>query len=246
MPYIKIVKSAMKKETFDISILDHTGSLSDLLSKLFSGYGQRIFHFRSAGRFIESLGKRVPHVLLLNMELPDLNGKDLILILRNNSRTSGMLIVGFSDKKTSVSDIVTGLDAGADEYITMPFSNIDIKTRMDSLFRRHMEKRCLKKPETSKIKIGDLEIDTDSRVVRLGQKIISLSTLEYELLLYFLKNSNRVVSRNTLICNIWKKDIGVQLRVVDKRIEVLRGKLGRFGRKIETVFGIGYIFKSGT
>jgi two-component system alkaline phosphatase synthesis response regulator PhoP len=234
----------MKKEIFDIAILDHTGNLSNLLSKLISNTGRRIFHFRTAGRFIESLTKRVPHVLLLNIELPDLNGKDLIMILRKNSRTSNMLIVGFSDEKKSVSDIVTGLDAGADEYIIMPFSSLDIKTRLDSLFKRHMEKRSLKdRPEISKIKIGDLEIEPDSRVVKLAQKNINLSILEYELLLYFLKNSNRVVSRNTLICNIWKKDIGVHLRVVDKRIEVLRSKLGVFGRKIETVFGIGYIFR---
>lgn len=234
----------MKKETFNISILDSTGKLSSILSPLFSVPKQKIFLFKTAGRFIESLAKKVPHALLLDMDIPDLSAKDLIFILRNNSKTSNMLIIGFSDKKKAVSDIVTGLDAGADEYITMPCPVIDIKTRLDSLFNRHMEKLKFKDvAKISKIKIGPLEIEPDTRVVRLEQKIINLSSLEYDILLYFLKNPNRVVSRNTLIRNIWEKEIGVNLRVVDKRIEVLRSKLGGFGKKIETVFGIGYIFK---
>lgn len=230
----KKIKAAVVSPRPDIAALADK-SLPGLNPKVYAG----------AAGFISAAVSNPPDLAVVDMDLPDISGQDLLLVLRRNAKTSGMLIAAVSWGAKSAAEISSGLDTGADEYFILPKDSAMMGPRLANLLAaRALRGGDAGGREEKPLKVGRLEVNIVPRTATLKGREIPLTALEFDMLLYFSRNSGRVVSRGTLVQQVWKNELGVNLRSVDKRIEVLRKKLAGSGVNISTVFGVGYIFKA--
>ncbi|OGS53717.1 MAG: hypothetical protein A3J79_12635 [Elusimicrobia bacterium RIFOXYB2_FULL_62_6] len=200
--------------------------------------------YKTAPSFIAAVLRRAPDLAVIDMECPEISGADLILVLRRNPGASAMLIAAVSSAPRTSREIAAGFDTGADEYFVLPRDAALLGPRLLNLLANRRGRAAAGREEEAPVKIGALEVSLASRTAALKGRELPLTSLEFDMLLYFAGNAGRVVGRGTLIQQVWKEDLGVNLRSVDKRIEVLRKKLKGSGVTISTVFGIGYIFKA--
>lgn len=235
MPHSKKIKAAVVSPCRDITVTA-VKSLPELKAKVYV----------SAPAFISAAISNQLDLAVVDMNLPDINGRDLLMVLRQNLKTHNMLLVAVSNLPKSTSEITAGLETGADEYFILPRDASLMRPRLANL----LSTRAVRKAtavgliqEEAPIKIGLLEINRISRVVSLKGREIPLTALEFDILMYFHANTERIVSRGTLVQQVWKTDLGVNLRSVDTRIEFLRKKLKGAQVNIATVFGMGYILK---
>jgi DNA-binding response OmpR family regulator len=182
---------------------------------------------------------RPPDLIILDLNLPVVGGLEVCRILRARPNTARVPIIMLT-AKTSESDRVTGLDVGADDYVTKPFSLRELAARVRAVLRRG-------KPEGSPAEAAVyrgkyLTADFDAVAVAVEGRAIRLTRREFELLRYLVENRNRVLSRDRLLERVWGYDRLIETRSVDVHVGRLRGKLGPVGRQIETVVGLGYRF----
>jgi DNA-binding response OmpR family regulator len=176
-------------------------------------------------------------IIILDVMLPGINGLELCRQLRSRNILTPILML---TALATTDNVVTGLDAGADDYITKPFKFKELSARLRSLARRRppMEQEKL-------LKLDDLEMNLTARTVtRFGQSI-SLTATEYRLLEYLMKNKGRVVSRLDVLEHVWGIDFNMGTNVVDVYVNYLRKKIERkeAGKLIHTVIGMGYCMK---
>ncbi|MEX2090301.1 MAG: response regulator transcription factor, partial [Bacteroidota bacterium] len=151
------------------------------------------------------------------------------------------LPIMFLTARDSEIDEVVGLELGADDYITKPVKVRTFIARVKRILRNH--KQVMEGPAAGIIKVGEMEIHADNYVVKLGEKELSLPKKEFEVLLFLVRHPDRVISRETLLNEIWGQDVYVIDRTVDVHIRKIREKLGRYASHIDTVKGVGYRFK---
>ncbi len=180
-----------------------------------------------------------PNLILLDLMLPGVNGLDICKLLKSDEKTGHIPIVMLTAKDEDI-DVVTGLEVGADDYITKPFSPKILIARLRAILRRHQEMGEEKKPS---IKIGSLLIDPGKYTVTLENKNLQLTATEFQLVYTLAKRPGWVFSRTQLVDKIRGEDHIISDRAVDVQIANLRKKLGNFGDYIETVRGAGYKFK---
>jgi len=203
-------------------------------------HGFRLKFYPSAGAFLKAPPSK--GLVVIDSALPDMSGSDLVSVLRGEKRTAGLLLVLTSQGQYSPSTAALCLTNGADEYFSFPPDAHLFRARLLNLLARSGVRPCLaEKP--SEYRFGALTISPEARTGSIGSRPLELTALEFDLLLYFLKNPGRVVSRTVLLEQVWRQGETAGPRAVDKRIEALRAGLGRYGSKIRTVFGLGYIFK---
>lgn len=173
-------------------------------------------------------------LIILDLMLPSLNG---IEICRRIRKVKNVPIIMLTSRD-SVMDKVSGFQMGADDYIVKPFAIEELLARIEAIFRR------LKGSEESLkiINFKDINVNVESRRVECSGKEINLTAKEYELLLYLIKNKNKVLTRNYLIENIWGYDYDGENNIVDVYIRHLRSKLNN-DDYIQTVRGIGYVMR---
>jgi len=198
---------------------------------------------KTAASFITAVLTRAPDLSVIDMECPEISGRDLILVLKRNSGAAAMLIAAVSSAPRTSREIASGFETGADEYFVLPKDAGLMGPRLVNLLANRQARSSAAPEAEPPLKVGALEISAVSRTAILKGRAIPLTSLEFDMLLYFANNAGRVVGRGTLIQQVWKEDLGVNLRSVDKRIEILRKKLKGSGVTISTVFGIGYIFR---
>jgi two-component system, OmpR family, response regulator len=176
-------------------------------------------------------------LLILDLMLPKLNGLKVLELLKKESFLTPILILS---AKHTVEDRVTGLDAGADDYLVKPFSFAELLSRAHALLRRKMDSR-----QEETLKFDDLELDRYSRKVFCGSRSIDLQAKEFLLLELFIKNKDRVLSKNFILDRVWNIDFDPQTNVVDVLVCRLRNKLERTNEKkyIFTLRGVGYVLK---
>ncbi|HEB81412.1 MAG TPA: phosphate regulon transcriptional regulatory protein PhoB [Gammaproteobacteria bacterium] len=175
-----------------------------------------------------------PDLVLLDWMLPDSSGIDLLHRIRKYySRLPVIMLTA----KAEEDDRVLGLDMGADDYITKPFSLKELKSRIQAVLRRSM-------PDTQAVQIGELHLDPVSQRVRVGDKTLELPPTEFRLLHYFMTHEDRVFSRAQLLDQVWGQQVYVEERTVDVHIRRLRKNLAPFGLDgmLQTVHGSGYRF----
>jgi len=202
--------------------------------------GLRVRSYPSAGRFLKSW--RGDGLAVIDAGLPDMSGRDLVAVLRGAPRTAGSLLVLTGGGQYSPAAAAVCFDNGADEYFSFPPDPALFRARVLNLLGRGGRRAAAEKP--AEYAFGALRVSPEARTARVGASALKLTALEFDLLLYFLRNQGRVVSRSVLLEQVWRQDSSAGARAVDKRIEALRRRLGRsFGSKLRTVFGLGYIFK---
>lgn len=176
---------------------------------------------------------------LLDIMLPGINGLALCQSLRKARHTAPILLL---TALGTTENITTGLDAGADDYLVKPFKFAELVARIRALLRRQTGLFT----EENKIAIDDLIMDLDARTVKRAGKDITLTSTEYRMLEYFMKNQRKVVSRMDLLEHVWGVDFNMATNVVDVYVNYLRKKIEKDfnGKLIHTVIGMGYIMKS--
>jgi DNA-binding response OmpR family regulator len=192
---------------------------------------------------LKAVNERTPDLIVLDLNLPVLSGLEVCRILRSRPVTARVPIIMLT-ARTSESDRVTGLDVGADDYITKPFSLRELAARVRAVLRRGHPKPANGDGDSEGFvyRGKHLVADFDAVAVSVEGAAIRLTRREFELLRYLVENRNRVLSRDRLLERVWGYDRLVETRSVDVHVGRLRGKLGVAGRQIETVVGLGYRF----
>jgi DNA-binding response OmpR family regulator len=189
---------------------------------------------------LKAVSERAPDLLILDLNLPVLGGLEVCRILRARPATSRVPIIMVT-ARTSEGDRVTGLDLGADDYITKPFSLRELSARVRAALRRGRSDDRPKHP-ADVYRGKHLSADFDAVSVAVDGEQVRLTRREFELLKYLVENRNRVLSRDRLLERVWGYERIVETRSVDVHVGRLRGKLGVAGGQIETVVGLGYRF----
>ena len=187
---------------------------------------------------LKAVSARPPDLIILDLNLPVLGGLEVCRLLRQRSDSRHVPIIMLT-AKSSESDRVAGLEQGADDYVTKPFSLRELTARVKAVLRRSTA------PEERQAAVyqGDrLIADFDAVSVEVDGESIKLTRREFELLRYLVQNKNRVVSRDKLLERVWGYDRLVETRSVDVHVGRLRQKLGAAGQQIETAVGLGYRF----
>ena len=188
---------------------------------------------------IRSVSEAAPDLIVLDLNLPVLSGVEVCRIVRARPATSHIPIIMLT-ARASESDRVTGLELGADDYITKPFALRELVARVRAVLRRGALGE--RKTVTAAYSGNHLMADFDAISVRVDGSQVRLTRREFELLRYLVENRNRVISRDKLLERVWGWDDSVETRSVDVHIGRLRSKLGTASRQIETVIGLGYRF----
>jgi DNA-binding response OmpR family regulator len=223
-----------------IAIVDDDPECCALVRLWLKDQDYEISCFATAGRFFDALLKNRYMLVLLDMHLPGMDGREIIRVLRANPQTKRMLILGIADGGTRSADAVAALNLGADEYLTKPMDADFLVARVAALLRRRGDPTA----ETERICVDSLVVVPDRREVTVDGKAVALTDLEFRLLVYFLRNANRVLTRHLVLDQVWGIKTPIDTRTVDKHVESLRRKLGRFSVRFETVVKTGYCFKA--
>lgn len=174
-----------------------------------------------------------PDIVLLDGNLPKLDGFEVCRRIRHDSQTPVIMLTA----RDALRDTVRNLDTGADDYLTKPFHIEELLSRLRALLRRIEGDELLR--------IGDLEVNTDTRQVRRGGRSIDLTTREYDVLEFMARNARRVLPRDLILARVWEQTPDVDTNVVDVYIGYLRRKVDAAGesRLIHTVRGVGFALR---
>lgn len=220
-----------------IFILEDDDNIRKLISYSLNSQNFEIKDFALPSDLWTALENYHPDLLLLDIMLPQEDGISILKKLRSNPKTSGIPVIMLTAKDSEY-DVVTGLDAGADDYVTKPFGMLPLVSRIKAVLRRY------EKTDSHKelLQAGDLKIDENQHTVFYSNQQIFLTVKEFDLLVLLIKNRGNVLTREQLLEYIWDISADVESRTVDVHIRTLRQKLGDAGNSIETIRGVGYKF----
>jgi two-component system phosphate regulon response regulator PhoB len=185
-----------------------------------------------------SIDEVLPDVILLDWMLPGQSGIYWARKWRNDARTKTIPILFLTAKSEEI-DKVSGLDAGADDYITKPFSTQELMARIRSVLRRRSPQQA-----EDAVSIGELHLDGATHRVTLSGTPLKMGPTEFKLLNFLMHHTERVHSRSQLLDKVWGDHVFIEERTVDVHVKRLREALGLAGEMIETVRGVGYRFKN--
>jgi len=212
----------------------------ELLDSMASYLKNEDFICEKAATFFEAEDKLISFnydIILLDITLPDGSGIDLLKLIKEKSPTTGVLIVS---AKNSLDDKLTGLDLGADDYITKPFHLAELNSRVNSLIRRQ------KFDGSEIIQFNEIQINPSSKSVTVNDKPIELTKKEYNLLLYFITNKNKVLTKESIAEHLWGDDIEMSdsYDFIYTHMGNLRKKIKKLGAPdyLKTMYGLGYKF----
>ncbi len=177
-------------------------------------------------------GESEPDLVILDLMLPGLHGRDVCRAIRMRSSTPILMLTALDDER----DVVEGLDLGADDYITKPFKPAVLLARVRSALRRSNGPTNL----IQEIVVGDLTIRPDERLAMIGDSYLDLRTKEFDLLLTLASRPGVVLTRENLLRQVWGREYDVDTRTIDVHINRLRSRLNVSDTEIETVRGVGY------
>ncbi len=191
---------------------------------------------------LESVARRVPAAVVLDVTMPDLNGRTVCARLRADGIRTPILILSARDE---VEDRIAGLQAGADDYLVKPFAVEELIARLRALLRRAGDDATQQGEPADAILVGDLLVDPAARIVTRGGRAVELTRREFELLDVFVRNPGIVLSRDRLLELVWGYDWAADGNVVDVFVSYLRRKLESDGepRMIQTVRGVGFVLR---
>ncbi|MCM2324721.1 MAG: response regulator transcription factor [Oligoflexia bacterium] len=223
----------MKKILIVDDDADNRAVISEMLGKSF-----QTLEASGGKEAIRLAVQEQPALILLDVNMPDMNGFDVCRRLMEQPSTRRIPIIMLTTV-SSLDSQIEGLNTGADDYITKPFNSRDLEARIHARLRR----ADLEAREAEPLNLGNLVIDAKSAEVRLDDRPLHLTRVEFELLRYFLERPNRLIERQKLLGDLWP-DAVVTERTVDTHIGNLRKKIGKARFAIKTVYGSGYILRT--
>ena len=225
-----------------ILIIEDDPDIQKLLSFAFNNEGWKLVMARTAEQGLELLKKGNINCVILDIMLPGMDGFKALKKIRTLESNEKNIPVIMATAKGEESDIVSGLELGADDFIVKPYSPKILAARIRTALRRLEDKNDIK--EKTQFISGELKLDSSRHEAYNGNSLLELSATEFSLLKLFLSHPDRVFSRNQIIHAIHGPDYPATDRSVDVQILSLRRKLGQAGNRIETIRGVGYIFRS--
>jgi DNA-binding response OmpR family regulator len=195
---------------------------------------------RSGDAVLKAVIEHVPALIILDLNLPVLSGLEVCRILRARPATAQTPVIMLT-ARTTEDDQVAGLEIGADDYVTKPFSPRQLFARVRAILRRGRH-RTETAPPPPVYRGRHLFADFDAVIVHVDGSPVRLTRREFDLLRFLVENRNRVLSRERLLERVWGYEHYIETRSVDVHVGRLRGKLGPAGQQIETVVGMGYRF----
>ncbi len=190
--------------------------------------------FGKPSDFFAAMGEMIPAMVILDIMLPEEDGLSVLRKLRERKETSKTPVMMLS-AKASEFDKVTGLDMGADDYVTKPFGMMELVARVRALLRRSQTDA-----RATEYSIGRLTVLDDAHKVIVDGEQVQLTKKEYDILVLLMKNGESVVTRERLLSEVWGYAFEGESRTVDVHIRTLRQKLGIAGSYVETIRGVGY------
>lgn len=217
-----------------IYFIEDDNSINEAILYSLKNSGFYVRGFDRPSAFWMAMNEKTPDLVILDIMLPEEDGLTILRKLRNDIETAKLPIIMVTAKDAEYDKII-GLDSGADDYMTKPFSMLELVSRIKALLRR-----TTKSPNNEVITIGPLSINSEKHIVTAGGNNINLTYKEYQLLLLLMQNKGVVFSREKLLNKIWGYEFDGENRTVDVHIRTLRTKLGECGNMIETIRGFGY------
>jgi DNA-binding response OmpR family regulator len=190
---------------------------------------------------VRRLTETPPDLVILDLNLPVLDGVEVFRILRSRTGTAHVPVIMLT-ARASENDRVSGLELGADDYVTKPFSLRELVARVRAVLRRGRAGEAGAGPKTPVYRSRHLVVDFEAVSVHVDDEPVRVTRREFELLRYLIANRNRVLSREQLLARVWGYEREVETRSVDVHVGRLRKKLRAAGRQIETLIGLGYRF----
>jgi two-component system alkaline phosphatase synthesis response regulator PhoP len=222
-----------------ILVVEDEVDIADLIKHTFERTGDaQVDVVTSGDAAMKAIGDSQPDLMILDFNLPSIDGTEVCRLVRARPATATLPIIMLT-ARTGESDRVSGLDLGADDYVTKPFSLRELAARVRAVLRR---RSSAKTPGLAIYRGKHLVADFDAVLVTVSGQPVRLTRREFELLRCLVENRNRVLSRDRLLERVWGYERFVETRSVDVHVGRLRSKLGNAGPQIETVVGLGYRF----
>ena len=219
-----------------IALLDDDEGHLELYALILSRAGMTPELYNRPARFLQDCTRSPADAAIVDVRLPGIDGREVIRVLRNNEETRRMALIAVSATARATADVVRGFTLGADEYLTKPVDAELLVGRIQALLRRS----ALQPPEPRVLRWKTLEASPDEGRVSVSGSEVTLTRQELRLLVHFLGNPERVMTRVMLLDHLWSGGAGP--RTVDKHVETLRRKIPVFGERLETVVRVGYCF----
>jgi two-component system alkaline phosphatase synthesis response regulator PhoP len=220
-----------------VYILEDDDNIRKLINYSLKSQGFEVQDFALPSAFWTALQTKNPDLLLLDIMLPEEDGISILKKLRSNPKTSTIPVIMLTAKDSEY-DVVTGLDSGADDYVTKPFGMMALVSRIKAVLRRYEKSDSHKEL----LEAGGIKIDENQHTVFAGNQQLFLTVKEFDLLVLLIKNRGNVLTREQLLESVWGISSEIESRTVDVHIRTLRAKLGEYEKNIETIRGVGYKF----
>ena len=218
-----------------ILIVDDEARMRKLIKDFLVAKGYSILEAEDGEKALEVFeeNKNKINLILLDVMMPKLDGWSVLRQIRQDSKVPIIMLTARGEEQ----DELFGFELGVDEYISKPFSPKILVARVEAILKRTTK-------DTTKVKdYCGIEIDKEGRTVKVDGKSIELSLREYELLIYLIENENIALSRDKILNNVWNYDYYGDSRTIDSHIKKIRHKLGKKGKYIKTIRGVGYKFE---
>lgn len=222
-----------------IYIVEDEPDIRETLKYNFSNEGFEVFTAPDGEEALSNIKKVLPDVLILDLMLPGASGLDVCKSIRADDDIRDMSIIMLTAKGEEI-DRVIGFELGADDYVTKPFSVRELILRVKVLLKKQRESLV----ENKLVTFGPIRIDLDAHELKINDKEIVLTALEFKLLQHLVKRKGRVQTREQLLGDVWGYSAEVTTRTVDTHIKRLREKLGNTSDYIQTIRGVGYRFSN--
>lgn len=218
-----------------ILVVDDEQRMRKLIKDFLKAKGYSILEAEDGEKALEIFeeNKNKITLILLDVMMPKLDGWSVLRQIRQASKVPIIMLTARGEEQ----DELFGFELGVDEYISKPFSPKILVARVEAILKRTTK-------DTSEVKdYAGIEIDKEGRTVKVEGKTIELSLREYELLVYLIENENIALSRDKILNNVWNYDYYGDSRTIDSHIKKIRHKLGKRGKYIKTMRGVGYKFE---